>query len=162
MNEVIAWACSICAGAAVCLVCEMLLPSGKISKIVKFAVGIFMVGVIILPLGGIIDAVASEFDSVEIEEYSSQLESTAEEDAADLAKENIKELVVKQLDKIGVTAQKIEIVTDSDKLSDITGIESVIYISNEDRGQALKIKNCIKENLGLDCTITVIGENKNE
>lgn len=162
MSEVIAWACSICAGAAVCLICEMLLPSGKISKIVKFAVGVFMVGVIILPLGGIINAVAGEFDSIEIEQHSSQIENSAEEDAMDLAKENVKELVQKQLEEIGISAQKIDIKTDSDKLSDITGIESVIYISIDDRGQALKIKNKIQDNLGIDCTVMVIGENKDE
>lgn len=162
MSEVILWACSICAGAAVCLVCEMLLPSGKISKVVKFAVGVFMVGVIILPLGNMIDAVASELDNIEVEDYSAQLESTSEQDAAKLAKENVRELVEEQLGEIGVSAQKIEIVTDSDKLSDITGIESVIYINNKDRGQGLKIKNRIKDKLGLDCRIAVIGENEDE
>lgn len=162
MSEVILWASSICAGAAVCLVCEMLLPSGKISKVVKFSVGVFMVGVIMLPLGNVINSVTSELDNIKIQEYSSDFKGASEQDAASLAKENVRELVEKQLGEIGVSAQKIEIITDSDKLSDITGIESVIYINNKDRGQSLKIKNRIQDRLGLDCRIAVIGENKNE
>lgn len=158
MNEVIIWACSICAGAAVCLVCEMLLPIGKISKIVRFAVGVFMVGIIIMPLGGIVSAVSDEINGIQVEEKSfSEFEDKTQNDATELAKEKVKELVEEQLESIGITAQKIEIITDSDKLYDIKGIESVIYISNEDRGQGLKIKTTIQHNLGLDCTVLVGG-----
>lgn len=163
MNEVIIWACSICAGAAVCLVCEMLLPSDKISKIVRFAVGTFMIGIIILPLGGIVNSVASELDNVKIEEnQDSELSRNSEDKATELAKENISSIVEEHLEKIGVKPQKIEIITDSDKLSDITGIESVIYITNEDRGQILNIKNTMKNDLGLECTVMVSGEVKDE
>lgn len=158
MNEVIVWACSICAGAAVCLVCEMLLPIGKISKIVRFAVGIFMVGIIIMPLGGIVSAVCDEINGIKVEEKSfSEFEDKTQTEGTALAKEKVKALVEEQLENIGITAQKIEIITDSDKLYDIKGIESVIYISNEDRGQGLKIKNTIKNKLGLDCTVLVGG-----
>lgn len=158
MNEVIVWACSICAGAAVCLVCEMLLPIGKISKIVRFAVGIFMVGIIIMPLGGIVSAVSDEINGIKVEEKSfSEFEDKTQTEGTALAKEKVKALVEEQLENIGITAQKIEIITDSDKLYDIKGIESVIYISNEDRGQGLKIKNTIKNKLGLDCTVLVGG-----
>ncbi len=158
MNEVILWACSICAAAAICLVCEMLLPSGKMSKIVRFAVGIFMVGVIILPLGGIAGAISDELGGINVDEKSfSELEDKALTDSTALAKEKIRSLVSEQLSEIGVTANKIEIITDTDKLTDIKGIESVIYISEKDRGQGLKIKNRIKNNLGLDCKVLVGG-----
>lgn len=158
MNEVIIWACSICASAAMCLVCEMLLPNGKISKVVRFAVGIFMISVIILPLGSVVSAVSDEVGQVKLEEKSfSDFEEKTQTDAASLAKEKVKSLVEEQLREIGITAQKIEIKTDSDKIYDIKGIESVIYISNEDRGQGLKIKNRIKDNLGLDCKVLVGG-----
>lgn len=158
MNEVIIWACSICAGAAMCLVCEMLLPNGKISKVVRFAVGIFMISVIILPLGSVVSAVSDEVGQVKLEEKSfSVFEEKTQTDAVSLAKEKVKSLVEEQLREIGITAQKIEIKTDSDKIYDIKGIESVIYISNEDRGQGLKIKNRIKDNLGLDCKVLVGG-----
>ena len=162
MSEVIVWACSICAAAAVCLVCEMLMPKSKISVAVKFALGVFMVGVIILPLGGVIASLADELGSVSPDNISSiSAEISLEEDAAKLAKDNITELVWEQLGEIGIEAEKIEIVTDSDKLSDINGIESVIYISNRDRGKVLTIKNQIKDSLGLDCRIVVIGEGEN-
>lgn len=158
MNEVIIWACSICAGAAMCLVCEMLLPNGKISKVVRFAVGIFMISVIILPLGSVVSAVSDEVGQVKLEEKSFyEFEEKTQTDAVSLAKEKVKSLVEEQLREIGITAQKIEIKTDSDKIYDIKGIESVIYISNEDRGQGLKIKNRIKDNLGLDCKVLVGG-----
>ncbi|MCQ4022086.1 MULTISPECIES: stage III sporulation protein AF [unclassified Ruminococcus] len=158
MSEVIVWACSICAGAAVCLICEMLLPNGGISKIVRFAVGIFMVAIIILPLGGIVSAVTSEINSINIKEKSfNELEEKAQSNGTSLAMEKVKALVAQQLKSIGVTPNKIEIKTDSDKLTDIKGIESVIYISEEDRGQGFKIKNTIKNNLGLDCKVLVGG-----
>ncbi len=163
MTDVIAWACTICAGAAVCLLCEMLLPKDKISKAVRFAVGVFMVGIIIVPLGSIGRTISDELSSVGIEERgnASELEDRAELDGAELAKENVARLVRNQLEDMGVNAERIEIKTDSDKLSDITGIESVIYINEKDRGQSLKIKNRIDGRLGLSCKIVVIGEGEN-
>lgn len=162
MSEVIVWACSICAAAAVCLVCEMLMPKSKISTAVRFALGIFMVGVIILPMGGVVASLADELSDISPDSVNSiSSEISLEEDAAQLAKDNIRELVKEEMHDIGVDTEKIEIVTDSDKLSDINGIESVIYISNRDRGKVLTIKNHIKDSLGLDCRIVVIGEDEN-
>lgn len=161
MNEVIAWACSICAGAAICLVCEMVLPSGKISKIVKFTIGVFMVSIIILPLGRIVSAVSNEFNNIKVEDYSSKMDCTVQDEAVELAKKNISRLVEKELDKINVKTKKIEVITDSQKLNDITSIELIIYIDKEDRGRWLEIKKCIEDKLKLDCKVRVIGEKKN-
>ena len=164
MSDVIAWACTVCAGAAVCLICEMLLPKDKISKIVRFAVGVFMVGVIIIPLGGIVNSVAGEIDAVKVPQSAdiNGLEQQVQLDSTQLAKRNVEQLVERQLSDMGISAEKIEINTDSDKLSDITGIESVIYINERNRGQSLKIKNKIKGDLGLECKIIVIGESKDD
>ena len=61
MNYVREWAAIICFASVACTMLELLSPSGKMEKMMRFVFGAFMICAMITPLIGIVDTINLDF-----------------------------------------------------------------------------------------------------
>lgn len=150
MTAISSWAVVICIAAVICGVLELLAPSSKMNGILRFVFGGFMLCAIIVPLSEI-DLDLSTVPQVE--DVTSSMTDSANEQSVDYLKKSITELVEKNLSEIPVEAEEISIDMDIDEDNCINMITVRLKISAKDLYLSQKIENKISGELGLECLI---------
>lgn len=156
MDGVAKWATVIILCAVICLVIEMLLPSGKLEKSVRFVLSAFMICAIIFPFGEMAFGLQVELSRIEVpsDEYE-EFEDSIDDTSIGLAKISISNLISERLKEIDVSAEKIEVNMDSVDKDSISIIEAIIYVSKEYKDNVLLIKSTIEKELEVNCEVVV-------
>ena len=156
MNEVKSWAMVICLAAASCALLDMISPSGKMEKIIRFVFGAFMICAIINPFISMVRGYDFDLqlsDSQKKDEYKFSRKISDIENEVIEAK--IKNLVEKTLNDVNIEPQKIDIFMDRSEEDGIS-INSVrVNLKKENADRQEEVKNMIKEKLGLECETVV-------
>lgn len=150
MTAISSWAVVICIAAVICGVLELLAPSSRMNGILRFVFGGFMLCAIIIPLSEI-DLDLSTIPPVE--DITSSMTDSANEQSVDYLKKSIAELVEKNLAEIPVEAKEISIDMDIDEDNCINMITVRLKISAKDLHLSQEIENKISGELGLECLI---------
>lgn len=156
MSEVKGWAMVICFATISCSLLELITPSGKMDKIIRFVFVAFMICAIINPLASIIKIADFDYelsDSEKKQEFK-LLEKISDLEI-DVANTKIKELVEKTLNEKDIEPQKIDIFMDTTQENSISINKVRVNLKKENADRQGEAKKMIEEKLGLTCeTIT--------
>ncbi len=149
MEELTSWATAVCTVAVICTLFEMLAPSGNISKMLNFVLGLFLVVAVLVPFANMIESNSLNFKSIEFKEE----EFTLSEKVSDLTiasgKSAIEKLVAQCMEEKEIPYKKIVVNMDSSDGYSIDIIRVEIYVSAEYRNSLAEIQNAVKEKTGI-------------
>ena len=158
MGLVKEWSSLICLASMAGVIFELILPPGKMEKMIRMVLGIFMVCIIIFPFSerknswdfkikkitsGYVDKERVKF----VEKINGQIEY--------LAKENVRRVIVGFLKDEGIEYEKIEIFMDTDKHKNISIIKCKIYLNKDDDGLKEKVKSDVENKFGIETEVIV-------
>lgn len=154
MDGVAQWASVICIAAVVCTLFELLSPNGKLEKIMRFVLGLFVICAIIIPLGQAVLNINLDLSGIEqFEADDSSFSEKVNEQTENIGKESVIQLTKQVLNKIGVTPKKVEISMDTKEDNSISIVLVTVYVDREYKEDKIKIKNTLEEELGLDVSV---------
>ena len=151
MNGIKEWSAILCLAALVSCMLEMILPSGRMEKIMRFVLGGFLLCAMISP----ISKLDFRFPGLEISD-SSQVQSFSahfEQQMVDAARDNVEGLVGQKLQEAKIPYKKIEAVMDTSG-ADSIGISKLIVTTNNPEDK-IRIQRYLEENLQIQTEVTV-------
>lgn len=161
MEEVKAWAISICMASLAGTVAHFLSPSGNIQRIFKVVISVFFITVIVYPVVGLSgDDIGDVIDGYTY--YDSYIDNT--EQIADIVLKQsvaqIKSGVNDILQRLGVENSEIKVNTDISEDESIVISKIEVVIAEEYRTKTTEVYDELRKN--IDCEIDVyIGGNEN-
>lgn len=154
MNSVKSWVVMLCLISVFVTLTELIMPNGKMEKVIRLVLGTFMVCAIISPISSLIRNV--DFDFRDIASEVSVYEQKTDEDALNMAKANIRDLVTKLLEQNGIKPQRIEINMDKNEMGSIDITKITVYLFGSDRANATKAQGVIKDNFNIETEVKVV------
>ncbi len=141
MNGIKSWAMIICFVSVICTIVEMMVPSGKMEKMFKLIIGIFMLCSILIPLKNTISNIS--FDVKKSKNFikdESKLKDIIDNQTETTAKENIKSIIKNFLDAKDIKPEKINIIMDTkqDNCISIKKIEVFLVRGDESKKDMIK------------------------
>lgn len=153
MSDVKEWAAIICFAALACTIIEMISPAGKMEKMVRFVMGAFMICAMLQP---IINITKLRFDfninsrkKCEIHGYKKQLE----DQTVSIAAENLKSLIINELDIIKIKPRKIQIFMDRNNTSSISISKIIIKLDKKNLDRQEEVKDLLNKKFNLQVEI---------
>ena len=158
MGLVKEWSSLICLASMASIIFELILPPGKMEKMMHMVLGVFMVCIIISPFAdrknrwdfnikkissGYVDKEKIKF----VERINGQIEF--------LAQENVRRVVVGFLKDNGIKYERIEIFMDTDENRNISIIKCKIYLNKSDTNLKEKVRGDVEKKLGIKTEIVV-------
>ena len=122
----------------------------SLEKTVKFVLGVFMIGVMILPLNNIVSDIAGI--DIAVPENAEEFREISEQRETMLKKE-LSLLVNKTLKNKGIEPLKTKIDMDIDDESGISIIKAEITLKKADSYKVQKVKNILKNDLSIDAKV---------
>ncbi len=144
------WALAVVICSVVCCVTELLITNTRLEKTVKFVLGVFMIGVMILPLNNIVSDIAGI--DIAVPENAEEFREISEQRETMLKKE-LSLLVNKTLKNKGIEPLKTKIDMDIDDESGISIIKAEITLKKADSYKVQKVKNILKNDLSIDAKV---------
>ena len=156
MNYVREWAAIICFASVACTMLELLSPSGKMEKMMRFVFGAFMICAMITPLIGIVDTINLDFKidhqkNTEVCDFTEKLK----DQEVNLAAENVKNLAMEVLQEIGIKPQKINLFMDTKDKDSISISKITVYLQKQNADRQEEVKRVVQEKLGLHTEIVM-------
>lgn len=154
MNEIKGWAILVCVSAIACSLLDMIVPSGKMEKIVRFVFGVFMICAVINPF-----VTATKGFDIDLKIPNSEIKkdykfSESMEDIEMRAAEcKIKNILEETLDEINIEPQKINISMDINEENSISINKVEVVLGKENIDRQEEVKSIIKNKLGLNCKV---------
>ena len=154
MSEIKGWAVVICVSAIACSLLDMIVPSGKMEKIVRFVFGVFMICAVINPF----ETATKGFD-IDLKIPNSEIKkdykfSESMEDIEMRAAEcKIKNILEETLGEINIEPQKINISMDINEGNSISINKVEVVLGKENIDRQEEVKSIIKNKLGLNCKV---------
>ena len=156
MSSVREWASIICLAVLACSMLEIITPSGKMEKMMRFVFGVFMIFAMITPMVGTMKKVSIDVSGLHRDKGEvSRFEKKIDKQIVDSASENIKHLVIDKLKSINIAPQKIDIFMDTLDESCISIIKVTIYISKKDAARQEEVKKIVEESLDLETNVFI-------
>ena len=157
MASVKEWATIICLSVIACTMLELITPSGKMEKMMRFVFGIFMIVALITPLLGTVKKINIDLkhQNNTINKKSSRFEKKIDNEVINIASNNIRTLVTQELKKINVQAQKVEIFMDTLDESCISIIKVRVYLYDKDEKKKREVKELLERSLGLETEVAI-------
>ena len=157
MSAITSWASIVCLSAVVGAMLQLLSPSGKMEKMVRFVFGAFMICALLTPFMGTMGKISFDLQvgsstKEQITEFSQQVDDQISMAAA----ENIRSLVQEVLTSQHATAQKIDVFMDTGDNSSISIIKIAITLDREEKSRANTLKKAVEEKLGLTTEIVIL------
>lgn len=158
MGLVKEWSSLICLASMASIIFELILPPGKMEKMMRMVLGVFMVCIIISPFAdrknrwdlnikkissGYVDKENIKF----IEKINGQIEY--------LAQENVRRVVVGFLKDNNIKYEKIEIFMDTDEDRNISIIKCRIYLNKSDFNLKEKVRGDVEKKLKIKAEVVV-------
>lgn len=158
MDALKSWGITVCFAALAAGIASIIAPSGKMEKIYKFAVSLFFLCCMLVPLFSIKNIVPKKIEiNDETIGKSSKLSSAVQNQVGSVASQNLKTMINESLKAQGVQPQNItmQITKDNSGALDIKAI--TITLKKEDMPKKSVISDEIKSKYGLT-VIIVEGE----
>ncbi len=158
MGLVKEWSSLICLSSMASIIFELILPPGKMEKMMRMVLGVFMVCIIISPFAdrknrwdlnikkissGYVDKEKIKF----VEKINGQIEY--------LAQENVRRVVVGFLKDNNIKYEKIEIFMDTDEDRNISIIKCRIYLNKSDCNLKEKVRGDVEKKLRIKTEVVV-------
>lgn len=154
MNAIVSWASIICIAAIVGAMLQLLSPSGKMEKMVRFVFGAFMICALLTPLIGTMGKITFDFElDTSALEKTNEFTNHIDEQIAEAAGNNIRSLTQELLSEKKATAQKIEVFMDTGDNNSISITKIIITLDEEEKSRAGELKKAVEEKLGLTVEI---------
>lgn len=158
MSFIKQWSTLICVSSLICVIAELMLPPGKMEKIMHMVLGGFIICVIISPFSKKISKskinLKTEYDYSD-KNKTSKLSSNIEQQVKELLNNNIKGIIFNSLKNINVTPEKIEIFMDTNADNCISIIKCKIFINEDNPNIRKQIINTIKNDLGIETEVII-------
>lgn len=157
MNGVIQWATVVCLAAVVGAMVELVTPSGRMEKMVRFVLGAFMICAIITPLTGTAFKITFDFSatSSQNQEAMDSFQQQLDQQTLQVAAGNIKALAQEALQEEGITPQKIEVFMDTSDKDSISITNLMVSLDQSEEGSRVKARQILESKLGLPTEVTI-------
>ncbi|MCI9272820.1 MAG: stage III sporulation protein AF [Clostridiales bacterium] len=157
MNSVIQWATVVCLAAVVGAMVELVTPSGRMEKMVRFVLGAFMICAIITPLTGTAFKITFDFSdsSPQNQERIESFEEQLDRQTLQVAANNIKALAQEALAEEGITPQKIEVFMDTSDKNSISITNLAVSLDQSQEASRVKARQILESKLGLVTEVTI-------
>lgn len=146
------WSSIICIASIVCTMIELICPSGKMDRIVKFVLASFMICSIIFPFTKTLPEISYNLKNKSHQSFDSSLKEKVSTQTLDMCSKNIKGVVQAELDKLNIKAKKIDVTMDTDKFGSISIIKVDIYLK-EKSSSSPDVKKILEDKLGIKTEI---------
>lgn len=156
MNFINQWSTLICLSSISCVIIELIIPSGKMEKILRTVLGVFILSSLIIPFSKGIPKLSLKInlDSIKDKKEYKFLES-ADKQFQIFAADNLKVIIHGVLKDIGIKDEKIEIFMDTNQDSCILITKCRIYIKKLNEKEIGSIKRELKEKLNIETEVIV-------
>ena len=157
MHSVIQWATVVCLAAVVGAMVELVTPSGRMEKMVRFVLGAFMICAIITPLTGTAFKITFDFSdsSPQNQERIESFEEQLDRQTLQVAANNIKALAQEALAEEGITPQKIEVFMDTSDKNSISITNLAVSLDQSQEASRVKARQILESKLGLVTEVTI-------
>jgi stage III sporulation protein AF len=159
MDAVRSWATTVCLAALIAGIAGMIAPSGKLEKVYKFAVSLFFLCCLLIPIFSLKNIALGSINlpQTQNDSASSSLQGAVDSQAQQVAEDNISQLVKNCCTGCGVTPLAIHITVEN--INEKMSVQfAEVVLKSSDMGQGDKIKKAAMNNLGIDVKIKE-GEN---
>lgn len=159
MSAFKSWSMTICIVSVVCTVIEILFPKGKMEKIFKVVLGVFLLCSLLIPLKNVLKNI--NFNAKKHENFikdSSKLKSTIDDQAQNAAQKNLKGTIQKILEQKSIKPEKINVIMDTNQESCISIRKIEVFLSRGDENKKDIVKNELEKKLELKIDIVVGSE----
>lgn len=140
--------------AIVITLIELLIPKGKMENTVRFAMGAFMICMIISPLLSLFNNLNFDFDYSN--DISLNIDSSISEDTYQLAEDNISQLVTTLLSQNNIEVKKVDVNMDINSDTGIDINKIVIYLDKEQESLSQTAKSLCEKNFSIDTEVVVM------
>lgn len=156
MNIINQWSTLICLSSIACVIIEFMLPSGKMEKMLRMVLGVFILSCLVIPFSNGIPRFKLKIDSDLIkskEEY--KFLEFADNQFQMFAVDNLKVIIGGVLKDIGIKEEKIEIFMDTKRDNCISITKCRIFIKKLNEKEIGSIKRELKEKLNMEAEVIV-------
>lgn len=159
MTAVKSWTLLICILSIISTLFEMLLPRGKIEKIFKVVLGIFILCSLLMPLKALSSSMKfnSKNEKVFVKEEN-KLKNIIENQMKISSEVNLKSNIKNLLKRKNVKPEKINVIMDTDNNNCISIKNIEVYLSEGDKNKKDTIKNELEKVLNLKVDVVVGSE----
>ena len=153
------WSIIISLSAVICVLVELIMPPGKMEKMIKMILNIFILSISITSFKGLSKNFKFNINNIKddtvikksqtlLKDVNNQLEETV--------KDNIKSIIYKSLKSENIYPQKIKIIMDINEDKSISITKSQIYVKQSQYYELKdKIKNYIQDNFKIDTEVLI-------
>ena len=151
MNGIKEWSAILCLAALASCMLEMILPSGKMEKIMRFVLGGFLLCAILSPLGSL----DFQFPNLDVSASSEVQGFTSyyEQQMIDAAKDNIEGITGQKLQQEQIPYKKVEAVMDTSN-PDSIGISKLI-VTTDNPEDKIRIQRYLEDTLQIQTEVAV-------
>lgn len=157
MEVLRSWGTTVCLAALAAGIAGIIAPSGKMEKVYKFAVSLFFLCCLLVPLFSLKNI---SLGSVSLNQTSNvsnrQLNSAVSEQAASVAQQNVSSLVENCCRSCGAVPEKINVqiaFAGGSSSSEMSVSSTEVVLHSSDMSKKAKIVDTIKNKLGIDVEI---------
>lgn len=152
------FAASICFSAIACSILELLVPSGKIEKTVRFVFGAFMVCALIIPICNIAGKIDLNFKKYGELKVENKFKRKVDKQMKKAVNEKVESLIKESLKEKGIEIIKVEVFTDTNEDNSISINKVRIYIKKGDEIVSKQIKKQVEKKLGIKAEVVMGSE----
>ena len=156
MEGISQWAVSVSICAAVVCIVEMLLSDTALEKTVRFVLGAFLLGAVLLPLGGVIQ---EGIQDIGWTEYTQQpdVTQTLNQQRKSYLEQALAGMIVKGLrEQKGISPAKVEVHTDIDEQNCISIITAEVMLTAAEAEQGAAVSRYVKQEWGIECRTVIV------
>lgn len=154
MNAVKEWSAAICMAALVAAMLQGLVPGGSMERMIKFVIGAFVICALIVPLAKIAPKISMNVQENVSSPVNSQLEGTVEKQLSSAAKESITNLVVSELNNIGIKCKNVNVIMDTNEDGSISINKVVVILAKGSGADCEKVSARLEKTLGLKMEVS--------
>lgn len=144
----------LCVAAIAITLIELLMPSGKMEKTVRFALGAFMICMVASPLLSLFNDIDFNFESSE--DVALNIDESISSDTYELAKDNIESLVTTLLSQNGISPKKVEVSMDINEDTGIDISKIIIYLDKGQEALAQEAKSLCENNFSIETEVILM------
>jgi hypothetical protein len=155
MDFLKSWGITVCLAALAAGIAGIIAPTGKMEKVYKFAVSLFFLCCLLVPLFSLKNITLR---SVQVDDSygttNSGMNAAVSEQAKSIAEQNVTNLVESCCRSCGTVADRIDVqIAFSDGKMSVSSVEVKLKVS--DKRKLKNVQETIKNKLGLDATVSV-------
>ncbi len=152
---------SICITLVVTSIFSMLVPDTKLDKVLKFSISLFFLTSLISPFFSSNINFKIDVDDLIPEQTQTRLEEATQNQFLTLAKKNIENSLVRILKNDNIKVEKVEVLVNKTKDSNISITKLMVYIDNETLNSTRMIENIVKKEVGITPSVITLRKKQN-